>query len=139
LKKLAIAGIVLASALTLTACGSSSGYNGFSDGYSTNGGYTDHDWDMNYPSIWNNNTYCHGGTYQPLAGNQYSCINNGVTSRPTVRPKAPIVPPKAQQAPPPAVLKQRQESQQKKQNSAPKTAQKAPAYKAPARTSKTGK
>jgi hypothetical protein len=146
LKKLAVAGIVLASALTLTACGSSGygGYDGFNDGYSNNGGWNSSDWDMNNPSIWNNNSYCHGGTYQPLAGNQYSCVNNGVTSRPSARPKAPVVPPKTQQAPPKEVQQKRQQitqqrQQQQKQNSAPRqnSAPKAPS--APRPAAKSGK
>lgn len=147
MKKLAVAGIVLASALTLTACGSSgynSGFDGFNDGYSNNGGWNSSDWDMNNPSVWNNNSYCHGGTYQPLAGNQYSCVNNGVTSRPSARPKAPIVPPKTQQAPPKEIQQKRQQAtqqrqqQQQKQNSAPKqNSYKAPS--APRPATKSGK
>lgn len=148
MKKLAVAGIVLASALTLTACGGSgynnSGFDGFNDGYSQSGGWNSSDWDMNNPSIWNNNSYCHGGTYQPLAGNQYSCVNNGVTSRPSARPKAPIVPPKTQQAPPKDVQQKRQQitqqrqqaqKQQTQQKSAPKmggSAPKAPSAPRPA-------
>jgi hypothetical protein len=92
-KKLVV-GIVVAGALALTGCGSS-GY----DGYSTNGGWSDSDWDLNNPSIYNNNTYCQGGTYNPLPNNQYSCYRNGVSSPPVVRPQ-PIIPPKSQQKPP---------------------------------------
>jgi hypothetical protein len=115
-KTLALTGIAIAGALALAGCGTS-GY----DGYSTNGGWSDSDWDMNNPSIYNNNTYCGGGTYMPMAGNQYSCKRNGVTSTPSARP-APVIPPK---------------SAQKAPVKAPAPKAPAPAPKAPA--AKTGK
>ncbi len=155
MKKFVLAGTA-ALALALTGCGASSGYNGNGNldygGYSSNGGYTDHDWDMNYGSSYNNNTYCSGGTYNPLPNNQYSCNRNGVTSTPSSRPKV-VVPPKSAQKAPAEVLKrveQQKAAQQKnlqqkaekqkiadQQKSAPKAP--APAYKAPAPAPKTGK
>jgi hypothetical protein len=158
LKNFGIAGLVVAGALALAGCGtgspSSSGYTDSNSydygGYSSNGGWTDHDWDMNYGSVYNNNTYCSGGTYKPLPNNQYSCVRNGVASKPSVRPKA-IVPPKSAQKAPASVLKRvekqkteakaryfqakkaEQQKQQQQQKQAP--AQKAPsAPKAPSRS-----
>lgn len=90
MKKLLMAGLLVV-ALFLTACGSS--------GYANNGGWSESDWDMNYPSQYNNQTYCHNGTYKPLSNNQYTCTTNGKTTTPTKRPKA-IVPPKDKQKPP---------------------------------------
>lgn len=131
MKKIIVAGIA-AAALMLTGCGAS-GY----DGYSTNGGWSDSDWDLNNPSIYNNNTYCNGGTYNPMPNNQYSCYRNGVTSSPSPRPQ-PIVPPKSAQKAPvaPAQKPPAQNSAPKAPAQAPK-APAAPAPKAPA--AKTGK
>jgi hypothetical protein len=157
MKKLVVVGIAALS-LTLTACGGQNFDTTPNDnydygGYSSNGGYTSSDWDLNSPSIYNNNTYCNGGTYTPLANDQFSCNRNGVITTPAPRPKV-IVPPKSAQKPPADVLKrveqqkaqvQQQKAQQQKQNSAPKPAApapKAPApapYRAPAPAPKTGK
>jgi hypothetical protein len=165
LKKLAVVGLVTAATIALTGCStgtgnSSSGYYDTNTydygGYSSNGGWTDHDWDMNYGSVYNNNTYCAGGTYKPLPHNQYSCTNNGVVSKPAARPKV-IVPPKSQQKAPASVLKrveqqkaaaktrfeqakkaeaQKKQQQQKQQQQRQAPAQKAPsAPKAPSRPS----
>lgn len=125
MKKIVVAGIA-AAALMLTGCGAS-GY----DGYSTNGGYSSSDWDMNNGSMYNNNTYCGGGTYMPMANNQFACNRNGVISTPSARP-VPIVPPKSAQKAPVAPPAPKAPAQ------APKApAPKAPAPKAPA--AKTGK
>lgn len=154
MKKLVIAGTAVL-ALALTGCGASSGYNGNNGGldyggYSSNGGWSDRDWDMNYGSVYNNNTYCSGGTYNPMPNNQYTCNRNGIMSAPVVRPPV-VIPPKSAQKPPADVLKrveqqkadqqrnlqqkaekQRIADQQKKapaQNKAPAPAPKAPAPK----------
>lgn len=143
-----IAGIAVA-ALALTGCGAS-GSRGFESddydygGYSSNGGWTDSDWDMDRTTVYNNNTYCQGSTYMPLANNQYSCNRNGVITAPLVRPK-PIIPPKSQQKAPADVLKrveqqkaerlkQRQEAQKKaeQQKQQQQSQKNAPAQKAPA-------
>lgn len=149
MKKLVLAGTA-ALTLALTACGGQSFNtpdNGYDyGGYSSTGGYQSSDWDLNNPSIYNNNTYCNGGTYTPMSNNQFSCNRNGVISSPAPRPSL-IVPPKSAQKPPADVLKRveqqkaqrqqqaQQKAQQQKQNPAPK----APAYKAPAPAPKTGK
>lgn len=99
--KTALVGIALAGTLALTGCGSSRGYESNDldwGGYNPNG-YSDSDWDLNNGSVYNNNTYCGGGTYNPMANNQYSCTRNGVTSTPAVRPPV-VVPPKSAQKPP---------------------------------------
>lgn len=161
MKKTAVVGLVVATTLALAGCGTGTPSSGYYDnntydygGYSSNGGWTDHDWDMNYGSVYNNNTYCAGGTYKPLPHNQYSCIRNGVTSKPSARPKV-IIPPKSAQKAPASVLKrvekqkteakaryeqarkveqQKQQQRQQQQKQAP--AQKAPsAPKAPSRSS----
>jgi hypothetical protein len=147
LKKFAVVGIAVA-ALTLSGCGASSGFEGSNNydygGYSSNGGYTDHDWDMNYGSSYNNNTYCQGGTYNPMPNNQYSCNRNGVTSAPVVRPPV-VIPPKSAQKAPADVLKkveqqkaevQRKADEKKKADQATydkkqQQQQKAPAQQAP--------
>lgn len=151
MKKLAVVGLVTAATIALAGCstgtGNSSGYydNNTYDygGYSSNGGWTDHDWDMNYGSVYNNNTYCAGGTYKPLPHNQYSCTNNGVVSKPAIRPKV-IVPPKSQQKAPANVLKRveqqkaaaktryeqakKAEAQKQQQQQRQAPAQKAPSF-----------
>lgn len=129
MKKLVLAGVVMASALALTACDTGNA------GYSNNGGWSSSDWDMNNPSMYNNNTYCQGGTYQPLTGNQYSCFNNGTTTRPSPRPSQ-IVPPKTQQAAPKVTTAPKQQGTAPKQNTAPKP---APKPAAPKPAPKTGK
>lgn len=124
MKKLTIVGAIVA-ALTLSACGA------VNDGYSTNGGWSPYDWDLNNPSIYNNQTYCHNGTYKPLPNNMYSCTINGTTSRPSKRP-TPIIPPKSAQRAP-AAPKQNSgwgsKSGSGSSNKAP--SYKAPSYKAP--------
>jgi hypothetical protein len=143
LKKSAVVGIA-AAALALSGCGASSGYNGSNDfdygGYSSNGGYTDHDWDMNYGSVYNNNTYCSGGTYNPMPNNQYTCNRNGVVTKPSPRPSV-IVPPKSAQKPPADVLKRVEEQKQRKADQAKAEQkridqQKAQQQKAPAQATK---
>jgi hypothetical protein len=116
MKKLVLAATA-ALALTLTGCGAGNGY----DGYSSNGGYTSTDWDMNNPSLYNNNTYCGGGTYNPMPNNQFTCVRNGVTAPPSARPQ-PVIPPKTQQKAPVQAPKP----------AAPAPKAPAPAYKAPA-------
>lgn len=130
MKKFIVVGIAALS-LALTGCGAG-------NGYPPNGGYTSADWDMNNPSMYNNSTYCNGGTYNPLPNNQFSCFQNGTTTKPSTRP-APVVPPKTAQKAPvkPAAPVQKAPVQQ-----APKPAVKAPApapYRAPAPAPKTGK
>jgi len=144
MKKLILAGTA-ALALALTGCAGQSfstpDYDDY-NGYSSSGGYSANDWDLNNPSIYNNNTYCSGGTYTPLAGNQYSCNRSGVISTPSARPSA-IVPPKSAQKAPADVLKKveeqkikrqqvtQQKAQQKKAEQQKQNAPKAPAPKAP--------
>lgn len=103
MKKIALVGVAAAAVLALSACGSPTSNFANDDldwgGYNPNGGYASSDWDMNNGSIYNNNTYCGGGTYNPMANNQYSCTRNGVTSTPSVRPPV-VVPPKSAQKPP---------------------------------------
>lgn len=98
MKKLLVAGIV-ALGLALTGCGVNNG----NDGYSTNGGYSDRDWDMNYPSTYNNRMYCTGGkngVYHPTGNGMYYCsYDNGYKTKPTTRPKQ-IIPPRSQQKAP---------------------------------------
>lgn len=130
MKKFVVAGFA-ALAVVLSGCGAGNG------GYSTNGGYTSTDWDMNNPSLYNNNTYCSGGTYNPLPNNQFSCVRNGVTTPPSARPK-PIEPPKTQQKAPVAPV-QKAPAQQAPKPAAPAPKAPAPAYKAPAPAPKTGK
>lgn len=157
MKKLVLAGTA-ALTLALTACGGQSFNTPDTDrydygGYSSTGGYSATDWDLNNPSIYNNNTYCNGGTYTPMSNNQFSCNRNGVMSSPAPRPSL-VVPPKSAQKPPADVLKkveqqkvqrQQQQQQQQQKAQAPKPAApapKAPApapYKAPAPAPKTGK
>ena len=124
---IALAGLAVAS-LALTGCGDGT------SGYAPNGGgYTDSDWDLNNPSIYNNNTYCQGGTYNPQPNGMYTCFNNGVTSTPSKRP-TPVIPPKSQQKPPakPVAPAQPKQQSQQKQNTAPKAPAQAPKAPAPA-------
>lgn len=124
-KTLALAGLVFASALTLTGCGLGNGGNiDYSQQSANDGG--EFDWDLGHKSKYNDKTYCKGGTYTPVS-NGYTCTNNGIVSKPTPRPATPIKPaaPKVQNAAP----------------KAPAPAQKAPAPapKAPAPAPKSKK
>ena len=117
MKKFALAGLVLAGALSLAGCGlGNSGNNiDYSQQSANDGG--DYDWDLGHKSRYNDKTYCKGGSYTPVS-NGYTCTNNGIVSKPTPRPATPIKPaaPKVQNAAP----------------KAPAPVQKAPAPKAPA-------
>jgi hypothetical protein len=130
LKKLLVAGIV-ALGLALTGCGAGNG------GYSTNGGYSDRDWDMNYPSVYNDHTYCHDGTYRPLSNGRYTCTINGRTSRPSPRPQ-PIIPPKSQQKAPVYKASPKSNTQPKPNSgSGYKSSSSGSSYKAPSSSSKS--
>ena len=148
MKKFALVGIVVAATVGLTACGGGNSSSYSDEGYAPNGGgYTDTDWDLDHPSIYNNNTYCNKGTYTPQPNGFYTCTNNGVTSQPSKRP-TPIIPPKSQQKAPakpaaPAAPKQNNTAP-KQNNTAPKAPAQAPkappaAPKAPAPPAKSGK
>lgn len=134
MKKLFVVGIAALS-LTLTACGGQS-FNTPAQQpvYPQGPAGSDTDWDLDHSSIYNNQTYCSNGVYNPLPNGQYSCTRNGVVSPPTVRPATPVIPPKIiQQAPKPAA------PAPKPAAPAPKAPAPAPAPKAPAPAPKTGK
>jgi hypothetical protein len=129
MKRIVLA-LAASAALALTGCGV-----GNYDGYSTNGGYSDWDWDLNNSSDWNNRQYCHGGRYNPLPNNQFTCTTNGVTTIPSPRPQQ-VVPPRNQQRPPQQTNRTAPQ-QQKPPAQAPKP--QAPRPAAPKAPAKSGK
>lgn len=126
MKKIILA-VSIAAALVLTACTPS--------GYAGNGGWSNSDWDMNNPSMYNNQTYCKNGTYIPLTGNRYSCRSNGVTSTPSKRPTQVVPPKNLQKAPVKSVPKKEKSTKTEPKKSVPK----APVRKVQKAPSKTKK
>jgi hypothetical protein len=137
LKKLALAGLVVAGALTLSGCGAANNgydYIDYSQQSANDGG--DWDWDLGHKSKYNNKTYCKGGTYTPVA-NGYTCTSNGIVTPVTPRPATPIKPvnPPKVQVPKPVAPAAPKQAAPKAPAPAPKAP--APAPKPPA--AKTGK
>jgi hypothetical protein len=96
MKKLVAVGAV-AAALTLSGCGAGSNQYDIPNiplSYQMGPAGSDTDWDLDHTSVWNNQTYCNNGTYNPMSNGRYTCTTNGVVSAPLVRPSAPVMPPK---------------------------------------------
>lgn len=151
MKKLAVVG-TLALSLALTACGGQSFDNGSREQASQRQAQEAYDRDPNNRSAYNDNLFCNGHTYVPLANDEYQCEDidhAGIiilphmsrskyttapklpvpTSKPVApKPAAPAVKPPAQ-APKPAAPAPKPAAPKPAAPAAPKPA--APAPKAP--------